>query len=60
MTAIKEALTGFYGVTPKIQCLPPEEVKIPLTSRNGKKQINKLIISFLSGALFIKNIAKIE
>uniref|UniRef100_A0A8C3JPV5 Uncharacterized protein n=1 Tax=Calidris pygmaea TaxID=425635 RepID=A0A8C3JPV5_9CHAR len=25
MTAIKEALTRFYGVTPKIQCLPPEE-----------------------------------
>ncbi|NXI25351.1 RNT2 Ribonuclease, partial [Sterrhoptilus dennistouni] len=25
MTAIKEALKGFYGVTPKIQCLPPEE-----------------------------------
>ncbi|NWR16632.1 RNT2B Ribonuclease, partial [Emberiza fucata] len=24
-TAIKEALTRFYGVTPKIQCLPPEE-----------------------------------
>uniref|UniRef100_A0A8D0F7P3 Uncharacterized protein n=1 Tax=Strix occidentalis caurina TaxID=311401 RepID=A0A8D0F7P3_STROC len=29
MTAIKEALTRFYGVMPKIQCLPPEEVKIP-------------------------------
>lgn len=27
MTAIKEGLTKFYGVTPKIQCLPPEEVK---------------------------------
>ncbi|NWT19284.1 RNT2B Ribonuclease, partial [Vireo altiloquus] len=25
MTAIKEALTSFYGVTPKIQCLLPEE-----------------------------------
>ncbi|XP_052640847.1 ribonuclease T2 isoform X2 [Harpia harpyja] len=25
MTAIKDALTRFYGVTPKIQCLPPEE-----------------------------------
>ncbi|XP_058692210.1 ribonuclease T2 isoform X3 [Poecile atricapillus] len=25
MTAIKEALRRFYGVTPKIQCLPPEE-----------------------------------
>ncbi|NXG28088.1 RNT2 Ribonuclease, partial [Dromaius novaehollandiae] len=25
MTAIKEALTSFYGVTLKIQCLPPEE-----------------------------------
>ncbi|XP_005486531.2 ribonuclease T2 [Zonotrichia albicollis] len=25
MTAIKETLTRFYGVTPKIQCLPPEE-----------------------------------
>ncbi|XP_064270103.1 ribonuclease T2 isoform X3 [Passer domesticus] len=25
MTAIKEALTRFYGVTPKIQCCPPEE-----------------------------------
>ncbi|NXK47858.1 RNT2B Ribonuclease, partial [Chauna torquata] len=25
MTAIKEVLTNFYGVTPKIQCLPPEE-----------------------------------
>ncbi|KAI1240739.1 hypothetical protein IHE44_0009180 [Lamprotornis superbus] len=25
MTAIKEALIRFYGVTPKIQCLPPEE-----------------------------------
>ncbi|NXC94896.1 RNT2B Ribonuclease, partial [Certhia familiaris] len=25
MSAIKEALTRFYGVTPKIQCLPPEE-----------------------------------
>ncbi|NWZ25790.1 RNT2B Ribonuclease, partial [Asarcornis scutulata] len=25
MTAIKEGLTKFYGVTPKIQCLPPEE-----------------------------------
>lgn len=29
MTDIKEALTKFYGVTPKIQCLPPEEVKTP-------------------------------
>ncbi|XP_077669453.1 ribonuclease T2 isoform X1 [Eretmochelys imbricata] len=25
MTAIKEALTSVYGVTPKVQCLPPEE-----------------------------------
>ncbi|XP_019405515.1 PREDICTED: ribonuclease T2 [Crocodylus porosus] len=25
MSAIKEALTSFYGVTPKIQCIPPEE-----------------------------------
>uniref|UniRef100_A0A8D0G873 Uncharacterized protein n=1 Tax=Sphenodon punctatus TaxID=8508 RepID=A0A8D0G873_SPHPU len=25
MTAIKEALTSVYGVTPKIQCLSPEE-----------------------------------
>lgn len=29
MTDIKEALTKFYGVTPKIQCLLPEEVKTP-------------------------------
>lgn len=28
MTAIKEALTSVYGVTPKVQCLPPEEVKL--------------------------------
>uniref|UniRef100_K7F537 Ribonuclease T2 n=1 Tax=Pelodiscus sinensis TaxID=13735 RepID=K7F537_PELSI len=25
MTAIKEALTSVYGVTPKVQCLPPEQ-----------------------------------
>ncbi|XP_074920208.1 ribonuclease T2 isoform X2 [Chelonoidis abingdonii] len=25
MRAIKEALTSVYGVTPKVQCLPPEE-----------------------------------
>nr|pir polyU-preferential ribonuclease (EC 3.1.-.-) CL1 - chicken (fragments) [Gallus gallus] len=25
MAAIKEVLTEFYGITPKIQCLPPEE-----------------------------------
>lgn len=41
MTAIREALTRFYGVTPKIQCLPPEEVKTPLTPQNGKKTQTK-------------------
>lgn len=47
MTAIKEALTRFYGVTPKIQCLPPEEVKTPNThslpkpKNQPKPQTNK-------------------
>lgn len=54
MTAIKEALTRFYGVIPKIQCLPPEEVKTPLTPQNGKKKINKKITSFFKEHFFQK------
>uniref|UniRef100_A0A8B9RWF7 Uncharacterized protein n=1 Tax=Accipiter nisus TaxID=211598 RepID=A0A8B9RWF7_9AVES len=65
MTAIKEALTRFYGVTPKIQCLPPEEVKTPNThSPNSPKPKTKQknsqpkktpLFFFFKGALFIKN-----
>lgn len=47
MTAVKEALASFYGVTPKIQCLPPEEVKTPLTSQNGKKNQKTSCFFFL-------------
>uniref|UniRef100_A0A8C0BHV6 Uncharacterized protein n=1 Tax=Buteo japonicus TaxID=224669 RepID=A0A8C0BHV6_9AVES len=65
MTAIKEALTRFYGVTPKIQCLPPEEVKTPNTQspnppkpktkqKNNQRKKNQPFFLFLKGGLFIK------
>lgn len=67
MTAIKEALTRFYGVTPKIQCLPPEEVKTPnkhmfpkppKTEKQMKSQTNKQFFFFFKERFLSKNKSK--